>query len=115
MDSETDNKYHAEAKSALDKSLFGHSWSSYIKKKNLLLMYTESKVILNKKHDNKKLMAVAESVNIACIRIVRCLCIADESAQKTLLRGRVVSLDAEPLYHSAERDLKMMRHLLMKS
>jgi len=112
---ETDQEYQNQAIDLLNRSLIGYSWSSYINKKHLLAMYSESKTILKQKPNNRKLIASADSVLTATARIVRCLCIEDEKAKETEIRGRKVQLDAESLYGSVELEYRNMKQIAAKS
>jgi hypothetical protein len=115
MEVNVDQEYQDKAIELLDRALSGCLWDLYIDKKILIAMYSESNVILNQKTKSRKLAASAESVSTSIIRIVRCLCIDDEKAKETMVRGRMVQLDAEAIYNSVVLEYRNMKQLNAKS
>jgi hypothetical protein len=96
---------------ALDNRLMDATWSNYIDKKQLLIMYVEAKTILCHPTPNRKLNAMAKSLFDTSVRVARCLAIEAPEAKVTLSKGREIELDALVLYAQAEKELKQL-HLI---
>ncbi|MFT7290258.1 MAG: hypothetical protein ACI9PX_000692 [Reinekea sp.] len=108
MDTETDNEFQNQAITALDNRLMDATWSNYIDKKQLLIMYAEAKTILRHPTPNRKLNAMAKSLFDTSVRVARCLVIEAPEAKVTLSKGREIELDALVLYAQAEKELKQL-------
>ena len=114
MDSELDQSYQLQALKLLEKNLLGSNWKTYIDKKVVLTMFAEAKAIIKQKPNHKKLVTQAQALIETLARVVRCLCLDEEEAKLTSVRGRVVTMEAEALFASAERDFKTLRQLAAK-
>ncbi|MDX1341633.1 MAG: hypothetical protein R3227_04750 [Reinekea sp.] len=114
MDPQLDEQFQQQAFNLLNKNLLGAAWQTYIDKKQVLVMFAEAKAMLKQKPNQKKLVASAQSLIETLSRVVRCLCLDDEQAKLTSVRGRTITMEAEALFASAEKEFKTMRMLAAK-
>ena len=109
MVDQDDSVFQAKALKLLDRELLNCPWDSKIDRKRVVAMYTEAKAIVQNSSNHKKLVVLAQALIDSIVRIVRCVAIEEEGANKTEVKGRLVELDAETLYYNTDNELKEMR------